>query len=369
MLDNEKITAGQFRDLVILYTVGTSILVIPSFLAFYSQQDAWLTAIFGVILCQGIIFVQARLGLSMPTMTFVQMNEYLLGKWLGKCTSSIFLILPFLYSGAVLYYIGKFISTQFFAYTPPAFIHLLIASVLFLAVYLGVETFTRAAGIFLTFFYLLFIILVVLISPQIHSDNLFPIFGTGIKPMINATLTFAVYSSVDAVVLLMIYPAHVRNQRQAYKSYFVGNAIGGFIILVITILCVLVLGGTYTANQMFPSYLLAQKVNIGNFIQRIEAILALMWFVSTYYKLVLYFFGTCLGVSQVLGLRDYKPLVLPIGILVIYFSLTMYPNVVYQQEWDTKTSVPLSFSIDFCLPVLLLILYAVRKRKLKPEKG
>ncbi|USK32138.1 spore germination protein [Bacillus sp. F19] len=47
MEKNHKISARQFAILVILFTIGTTILVIPGSLAQVVEQDAWLAAVFG----------------------------------------------------------------------------------------------------------------------------------------------------------------------------------------------------------------------------------------------------------------------------------------------------------------------------------
>ncbi len=46
MLDNGKITANQYKTLVLLFTIGSSILVAPTALVNDAKQDAWIATIF-----------------------------------------------------------------------------------------------------------------------------------------------------------------------------------------------------------------------------------------------------------------------------------------------------------------------------------
>jgi spore germination protein KB len=82
----------------------------------------------------------------------------------------------------------------------------------------------------------------------------------------------------------MIFPS-VDRPDQARKAFLTGGLIGGLIPVVLIVLAVLVFGPELTAKSIYPSYSLAQKINIGNFLQRIEAIMAAMWFISLFFRL------------------------------------------------------------------------------------
>ncbi|MBM7583637.1 spore germination protein KB [Bacillus pakistanensis] len=363
MLENAKISRRQFRCLVIFFTIGTTILVIPSGLAFHAKQDAWIAAALGVAIGLLVVILYTQLSLRFPQKTFVQMNEQLFGKWLGKGFSIIFISMSFLYTSMVLYYAGNFLKTQFYPETPVEAIHIIMALILIMGVRLGLETFTRAAEILFPTFFLLFVILVIFISPQIQFENILPIFDVKLKPLSRATLSVIVTSSFNSIVLLMIFPAFVNQPKEARKAFLIGNLIGGIVIVLITLLCILVLGAETSSRLLYPSFALARKINVGGFIQRIEAVLAMMWFFSMYFKMVLYFYASCIGIAQVLNLKGYRPLTLPLGGMIVILSFLIYPNVVYQQNWDVKTSEPFSITVGLLLPLLMLAVAMVRKRK------
>lgn len=88
----------------------------------------------------------------------------------------------------------------------------------------------------------------------------------------------------------------------------------------------------FIISSIYPSYELAKKINIGNFLQRIEAIMAAMW-----------------------------QLVLPLGIVLVVMSIIVYPNFPYKQAYDTKTWIPYTLSIGFLFPLLLLGIHALKR--------
>lgn len=107
-------------------------------------------------------------------------------------------------------------------------------------------------------------------------------------------------------------------------------------MMIIIFLSISVLGIDITERNLYPSYVLVKKINIGDFLQRMEAIMAAMWFISVYFRITLYFYATVLAIAQIFNLKEYRSIVLPLGMILVVFSLVVYPNVAYQQTWVQK---------------------------------
>ncbi|WP_427138815.1 GerAB/ArcD/ProY family transporter [Psychrobacillus psychrodurans] len=365
MMPKVKINSYQFLVLVTLFTIGTGILVVPSILATEAKQDAWIAALLGTSIGILIIWLFTTIGLWFPNLTFVQMNETLFGKWVGKAISIFFLSINLLFTSILLYYSGSFLTTHVIPNTPMAATNILMGVIMVMAVRLGLETIARSAEIFIVIFILLFLILVVFIAPEIQYENIQPIFQEDIKSIGQASLSLIIVSSVNAVSLLMVFPALINQPKTAKKYFLIGSFLGGLVITIITLLCIFVLGPDLTARQMYPSYGLAKKINIGNFINRIEALMATLWIISLYFKMVLYFFASVYGFAQTINLKDYRPLTYPLAIIVIVLSLVIFPNVMEQQRFDSTTSVYYSLMIGLYLPLLMVFVYIIRKKQLK----
>lgn len=92
-----KISATQFTIIVILFTIGSSILIIPSGLAAASEQDAWIAGIVGLAGGLLVILLFNALSKQNPSLTLLESCEVTLGKGLGKACHS-FLLASFLSS-------------------------------------------------------------------------------------------------------------------------------------------------------------------------------------------------------------------------------------------------------------------------------
>lgn len=362
-----KINSYQFLVLVILFTIGTSILLGPSALATEAKQDAWIAALLGTGIGLLIVWLFTKIGLWFPNLTFVQMNEILFGKWIGKAFSVLFIFMTLLYTVSLLYHSGSFLTTHVIPNTPMAATNILMALILVMAIRLGLETIARSAEIFFVVFSLLLIFLVIFIAPEIKFENIEPIFEGSIKSIAQSSLILVVVSSVNAVSLLMIFPAFINKPKNAKKIFLIGSLIGGIVVSIITILCIFVLGSDATARQVYPSYGLAKKINIGDFVTRIEALMAALWIIGLFIKMVIYFLASVYGLAQILNLKDYRPLTYPLGMIVVVLSLVIFPNVMLQQQFDRVTGLYFSLTIGFLLPILMVIVYAIRKKQLKKD--
>ena len=366
MMQDVKINSYQFLVLVIFFTIGTSLLTVPSVLAADAKQDAWIAAIIGTAIGLLVIWLFITIALWFPHLTIIQLNEKVFGKWIGKAFSVLFVLTTFLYTSELLFYCGTFLNIHSLPSTPMVVLNILMAGVVVMGVRLGLETIARSAEILIVVFFVLIFILVVFISPEIKFENLQPVFEVGTKKIVQSSFFYFVVSSVNSVVFLMIFPS-INKMRQGKKSFLLGNLIGGIIIIIITFLTVTVLGPENTARQSYPSYELAKRINVGDFVQRIEALMAALWIIALYFKTVLYFYASVLGMAQILNLKDYRPLTLPLGMIAVVLSLVIYPNVIYQQYWDSTTGNTLSLSYGLFLPLLLVVIYGLRKKKLKKE--
>ncbi|WP_375106315.1 endospore germination permease [Lysinibacillus fusiformis] len=362
-MEKEIISSRQFTIITLLLSIGTAILIVPSSIASSSKQDAWIAASIGVVLSLLVVKLFLTLANQTPKLNFIEANEKILGRFLGKFTVVGFLSLTFFSAGELLYFIGIFMKTEVMPETPTLAFALLFSIIIMYAAYLGLETFARSAEILFPMFILIFIFFVVCITPQIKFENIQPIMEASKTSMFNSIVRFMSVFSFSLVLLLMIYPARVNVQQSAKKGFYIGTIIGGFVLVTLITLSILVLGPANTASRTFPSYALAQRISIGNFLQRIEIIMAFMWITSIYIRTFMYFYTTVVGIAQIMKLKDHRPLILPLGIIMVGLSQIVHPDIVHSSIYNDEIWPIYAFVCTILLPLLLLIVAVIRNRK------
>src|SRR5690606_34314498 len=96
--------------------------------------------------------------------------------------------------------------------TPSVVVNLLFLIIIVFAVTLGLETFARAAQLFLPFILLLLFLLLTALLPLTRFENLTPIMEFGISPVLKGALTVIGIPFLDLAILLMIFP-YVKDSR------------------------------------------------------------------------------------------------------------------------------------------------------------
>jgi spore germination protein KB len=372
MLEKGVISLSQFFILILMFVIGTSILLDPAYMVVAAKQDAWIGCLLGIGIGSLLTFLYVVLAKQHPNKTLIEFNEIILGKWLGKGISFLFFIYFLLLTAGLTRIIGDFLTTYIMPETPILAVEILFIITVIFGVRLGLEPFTRTSELILPYVILFYILLVIFLFPEIKIENLVPIMEGGIKPIIKAGILSLGVPFADIIIFLMITP-YIENPSKIGKALFWGVIIGGLIILTFVLLSILVLGTNQTAQSNYPIYSLSQKVNIGDFIQRIEVLAGGMIFISLFIKTMICFYSTTLGFAQLLKLKRFKMLTFPFGIIILLLSNIMSPNIIFFHSFLAKTWPFCSIIFGVFLPLLLLVVDRIRsgnkKSQLKISEG
>ena len=102
-------------------------------------------------------------------------------------------------------------------------------------------------------------------------------------------------------------------------------------------------------------------VGFGQFLERAEILFLALWFSAALLKLAAVFYASITSIADVLGLRDYRPLIIPYALLGTALSLT--PKTVLETFDYLDLFVRYSVWYAIALPVLLLLGAVVRGRR------
>lgn len=364
-----RISLRQVSILTAMYLIGSAILILPSGMASMAKQDAWIASLVGMGFGFIILTVQWQLSRKYPETNLLGLSEKLLGKWVGKMVNLLFLVTLFLGGPAtVLHDVGLFMTVQMLPETPIQAIIYLFGLLVILGVRLGLEVLARSAELLFPWFLLLFLSMSILLLSSIKWENAQPILESGISPIFPTAITFISIAFLPNIVLLIVYPGSVNRAEETHKAVYIGALIGGLVLFIIIALSILVLGPEVTARNQYPSYMLAKTINIGNFLQRIEAVMAIMWFITLFFRISLYTYAITIGLSQIFNIKNYQPLVLPIGWIMAMVSVFIFPNVPYEAQFNEKTWVPYTITFGFLFPLFLLCLHYLRKKRTQKSK-
>lgn len=347
--------------IVCIFSIGTTIVQIPRGLAASAKQDAWIAIIIAVFIGFFVILLLTNVSQSNSQMTFIDIMKQQFGKPIGFIASLSFIFFALHSSAALLSYMGDFLSTQILTETPTSIIQFIIIIVISFAMKLGIESIARSTEIFF-FWILLFLLFIFLFtSPLLQFENMLPLMESSPKQIGKGALLYLSVTPFTLVILMMVFPA-INNSQQGKKGMLIGYALAGLIIITFTFYTILILGPDATARNNVPTYLIAKKINLGPMFGRVEAILAFVWIICIFYKLLFYFYASSLGVTQLFQLKDGNSLILPLAMYCYLLSIIVYPSTTYRNDWDENIFVAYSLTHGFILPIVLLLTTFIRQK-------
>ncbi|MEK4075229.1 endospore germination permease [Paenibacillus sp. FSL M7-0656] len=359
MLIQEKLTIRQFAVLTFTTIIGDMILLYPTMVAYSAKQDAWICSLLSLPIGLFILWLMYKLHRTYPNMSLIEICPKVLGKWLGSVLSAAYLFYFLMGASICIREVGDFMTTQIYLNTPIRAIIILFVVTLTWGMLKGLGTIGRSSELLAPIVVFSLLFLIIFLLPQAEVSRLKPFFNTPVFSMIDGSFRAAAASFGELIILSMIMP-YVTHSSHLRRDMMFSALLGSALLTSLVLIALLVLGSTLTQHNVYISYVLAQKINVGNFFQRIEALTAIAWLLSTYFKSLLYVFGFVVGTAQLFRLKDYKPLTLPSMMLFFAMSILISPNIVFYTttimyawfDWDVTVSI--------VLPIFLLLVHQAR---------
>lgn len=362
MKHNEKISERQYTILVILYSIGSSVLISPSQSAVLLKGSAWMSPMVstvGGLLFIGLYVYTCR---QQPNLTIFEHNEYAFGKWAGKVFSLALVMYSLIGASTVLWTIGSFIISEIMPETPIVYICILFMTAVLYGTKLGIETIARTAEIFIPWILVLLLTIIMFSVPNMEFNKLQPVFAHPVPKVIGASLFELSISTFPLIVLFAIFPSMVNKDSKGTRSILIGYMCAGLLITAITLIAITVLGHELTSHYNYPTFIMAERIEYIALLERLEIVIAISWVLTIFFKLFIYFYVSLIGLAKLVGVKDYRPLTIPWGIIVIFLSQIVYPDTIYASKWNLDTWVPLSLTIGVFYPFLLFIFTKIKTK-------
>jgi spore germination protein KB len=350
----------QFAILVLLFTIGTSIIIAPSMLAAYAKQDGWISALIGLLVGLFVVWCYASIGTYFKDKTLIAVINESFGKYLGFVVALVFSVFALILSSLVLSNIGNFVNTRLLLGTPLDSVEYTFVITVVIGVRLGIETICRSTEFLIPLFAFLFLILTFAVLPQMDVENLLPVFEHDVHDIFKSSYGFISFPFVELMLFLMLTP-YVAKQKNIKKGYLIGATVGGVLLVIITVVSIMSLGGGGTAINTYPAFSIAKKIDVGGVVQRMEVIMAWIWMFSIFSKLSVCLYVSTVCFQQLFRLRDVNCLTLPIALSLIPLSQWLSPSAVDFQTYTTRWMMYFTY-ITMCIPLLTAGIFFLKRK-------
>ncbi len=358
-LEKDQITTNQLSVLALLCVIGDMALVYPAAMSTGAHQDAWIAGLISIPLGLGIIKLLLLLSNINKRQTVIELSIHVLGKWAGGAVAISYLFFFLICCSTYVREMEDFMTTQIYEGTPGEVIRLMTIILLVYGLRLGFGALGRAAQVFLPFFVFFLICLFVLLLPEVQVGRIQPFMNTPPASFLHTLMFGVFYPFGEMCVFLMVFP-FVKREKSTNRKIFISLLIGAMGLNMILFLSLSVLGAYFSEHEFYAAYILAQTINIGNFLQRLEALMATTWVISTYFKTVLFFYAFILGSAQVLKLKTYRTLIFPAAFLIFGMTKLIAKDIIFYVKEIPEYWVDWNLTHALLFPVLLLLVNKIR---------
>lgn len=365
MIEKGKITALQMAILMNPTIVATAILSAPALTAKLAGRDVWLSPIWASLVGFLALFISWRLNKLYPSETIIEYSIHIAGRIAGKMLGFVYVFFYLHINGIILRQYGEFVLGSFLTETP---LTMVIASIILIsagAVYGGVEVLGRSAQIMFPVVVLFFMVIVLLLTPDLNPKNMLPIMEKGIFPSImGAIVPQGWFSEFFLISFLLPF---VADRAKAPKWGTISIISVTFILLIVNV-TTLMLFGTITETLTYPFLIAARYISLADFFEHVESIVMAIWVTGVFIKITVFYYIVTISTAQWLELPDYKPIVFPLGLLLVEFSVWSAPNLPDLARF-LGTSAPFyATSVQILIPLLLMFIAQLRK-KIRQKQG
>ncbi len=331
-----------------------------------AKQDVWVAVLLGMLLIVPVLLIYSKILYLFPDKDLFQILESLFGKVFGKIIALLMCWYAFHLGALVIRNFSEFISVVALPETP-AYVPIVMMVLLCIwGVKAGIEILGRWSELILPILLSIIVVVVILSMTLADFNNLKPVLHNNLDAVMKAGFSVFSFPFAETVVFMMVGFVF-RERKSIPKVYLLSLLIGGVMVLMIAVRNMVVLGATLVNETYFPAYVAVSFINIGDFLQRIEILVSVVFLFSGFIKISICLLAASRGVASVFGIKNYREIVAPIGLLMIALSMILYSNIMEMMSWAFETYNIYAFPFQVILPLLIWIVAELKIKKRQNE--
>ncbi|MDQ0879405.1 GerAB/ArcD/ProY family transporter [Peribacillus sp. V2I11] len=361
-MEKAKISVIQLFSMMFLFELGSALVVS---LAIDAKKDAWLAILLGM--CGGIVlfFIYFFLFRQYPNLPLTGYARQIFGKYIGWIIGLLYVVY-FLYIAARdLRDFGELLLSSTMPKTPLSTLNILMILAICYVLYLGIEVLGRTAEVFIVvlIFFGFTGNLLVYFSGSVDLHNLQPFLENGWKPILTTAFPLTTFFPFGEMIVFTMLLPYLNRSELAKKVGLSALISSGLILSYTTSLDIAVLGVEEVERSTFPLLETIGKVNLLEFIQRLDALVVFTMLITMFFKISIFFYVAVIGMVDLFKVKNHQQIVLPAGIILIFLSMVIASDFSEHIE-EGLNVIQYSLHMPFMviIPSLMLLVAIIRNR-------
>lgn len=355
----ESISLTQLAAVVFNFQIGSTIVI---GLGLKAKEDAWIVLL--IALGLGIIitlFFIYMISLA-PEKNLFEMFEYCFNRPIAKGLSLVYAAYFFYYSCRIIRDFGELIASTVLPLTPIEISTIMLVFVMGYILYMGVEVLARTAEIFTPYAFIFVLLLFIFLyaGKNLDFSNIKPVLAGGFKPLWTAVFPYEIVRPYGQLLVLTFIMSNVSNAKYSKKIIIYSVLISSLLLLVTSVMIILSLGHELGLRSNFPLLSSARLVSIGNFLQRIDAIVVFCMMLGTLVKGCIYIYGGLKAIEYIFD-QSFRYFSIPMICIVGVFTTLIARNYTdHMEEGLQSNPFLLHIPLQFGLPALMVFIMLIK---------
>jgi len=359
MNNDGKIGSREALTLLIIIMTGKIFLSFPRDMVLLGQTAGWFLVILAGLVSLIAFAFLSNLLKRFPGKNLLQISTEIFGMVLGNVFNCILFFFFLIITALFFRQFAESFIISILPHTPISVISLGFMFILVYSCHLGIEAISRLAQFYGPFVLLALIFIFGFSLKNADFQQLAPVFGPGILPLLKETLPQT--SIFSEILLLGIIAPLIREKNKLFKIGITSLLISIVISTLVTALVTLVYNYESANKLLFPIFQLARLVSIERFAQRTEAFFVFLWFFIAGLNLSGLFYSAVTRFAQTFRIKNYQPLIIPLGLLV--YTISLIPSNMTQSVDFNSFKMNNYYALIFLGIPLILWLGALILRK------
>lgn len=284
-------------------------------------------------------------------------------KIIGHIINTIYTIL-LLYLAFMLAWITlNFTINQLLIRNSYYIVAFIYSCILAFAVCKGKEIICRTSLVLYFILTFSFIIGFSLLIPEIDPENILPIISVSKSKIITLALTIPSYFILPLTAILCIKRNDITDKHKLTKSLIIAYITGAILIFIFYFFIISIYGIDLASIFIYPEYVLFKKINLFNFIQRVENIMSTSFFISSFSGIcfIVYFIKTY--IKDTLKIKNKNKINITTFIITIAISFTSIYLFTNYKIQILILKFPYIFGLIFPVLIINFILIKIKRDK------
>ena len=355
-VDKGKISERQLLFMFAGFVHGSALLI--DFTVGITEHQTWMVILAGLAVTSPFILICAVLAKRFLGMNLVQINDIVYGRILGKVISVYYIFFFSMTLSFNIRDVGELYTTFLMPDTPFIFLLAFFAAICAYAVAKGLEALARVSHLFVITGIFVISSTFILLIDQMEFSNFLPLFELPSIKIFQGIHIMSVIPFGETIIFLMI-TGRLNKTGHEVRNIFAGLLIGTASLLAVAVRNTAVLGKTQTIWTS-ASFQTIRLIDIGTVLTRMDFLIGIAQTVMIFFKCCLFFYVLATALAQLLGMKSYLPLVLPLAGIEVIIAVTVFQSPVDHASITQNAGIIYSAPLIFVIPPLTLLIAKIR---------